>query len=150
MVAEFRWHAWSAEEAGTFGDPETQVLMPRLHADIVPALQAAATGSLAHTDLRWSADAAVCVVMAAKGYPDAYGKGDSIGGLDRVPDDVVVFHAGTAKRNGDIVAAGGRVLAVTGTGADVREARRRAYAGVEAMDWPGGIRRRDIAVSAAT
>ena len=132
-----------------FGDPETQVLMPRLHSDIVPALQAAATGSLAHTDLRWSADAAVCVVMAAKGYPDAYGKGDGIGGLDRVPDDVVVFHAGTAKRNGDVVTVGGRVLAVTGMGADIHEARRRAYAGVEAIDWPGGIWRRDIAVSAA-
>ena len=132
-----------------FGDPETQVLLPRLRSDIVPALQATATGSLAHADLRWSEDAAVCVVMAAKGYPGAYGKGDRIGGLDRVPDDVVVFHAGTAKRNGDITADGGRVLAVTGMGTDIHAARRRAYAGVEAIDWPGGVWRKDIAASAA-
>jgi len=129
-----------------FGDPETQPLMMRLDSDIVPALLACADGGLGNVDLAWKDEAALCVVMAANGYPGAYDKGSVIQGLDAADamDGVTVFHAGTATSDGATVATGGRVLGVTALGTDVAEAQRRAYTAVDAVDWPGGFCRRDI------
>jgi phosphoribosylamine--glycine ligase len=129
-----------------FGDPETQVLMPRLKSDFLTALVAARDGVLDQIDLRWSDDAALTVVMAAKGYPGAYDKGSEIRGLNDAQSrpGVQVFHAGTAQRDGQIIAAGGRVLNITATGKTVHEARERAYAVVDEIHWPAGFCRRDI------
>lgn len=130
-----------------FGDPECQVLCTRLRSDLLPALLAAAQGGLGHMSLRWRDEAALCVVMAAKGYPGAYEKGSAIGKLEVAAalPGVQVFHAGT-KLDADkgIVASGGRVLGVTARGSDLREAQRNAYAAVDAIDWPEGFCRRDI------
>jgi phosphoribosylamine--glycine ligase len=134
-----------------FGDPETQVQMLRLQSDIVPYLLAAATGRLAGLEPpRWRAEAAVCVVLAAKGYPEAPQTGTVIAGAEAdFGPDVVVFHAGTRRReDGALVAAGGRVLNVCATGATVAEARRRAYAAIARIDWPGGFHRTDIGARA--
>lgn len=129
-----------------FGDPEAQVLMIRLMSDPLPALIAAHDGVLKEFDLRWHRDAAVCVVMAARGYPGEPRRGGEIRGLDRIDDPrVKIFHAGTRRDGGRLVADGGRVLGVTATGNDVAEARRRAYAAVDRIDWPDGFCRRDIA-----
>ena len=129
-----------------FGDPECQVLMMRLKSDLLPALMASRDGALAHFDLRWHDEAALTVVMAARGYPGAYDKGSEIRGLDKAAKlpGVTVFHAGTAHKDGKIVATGGRVLNVTATGKTVAEAQKRAYEAVDAIDWPGGFCRRDI------
>jgi phosphoribosylamine--glycine ligase len=129
-----------------FGDPECQVLMQRLASDIVPALQAAATGSLADINLDWHDDVAMTVVMAANNYPGAYEKGTVIKQLDSVDtDDTMVFHAGTAQaENGDMTAIGGRVLNITAKGKTVAQARAKAYIGIEKIDWPGGFCRQDI------
>jgi phosphoribosylamine--glycine ligase len=130
-----------------FGDPETQVLMMRLKSDIVPALLACADGGLNHLDLRWSDEAALTVVMAAKGYPDAYKKGTEIKGLEAAGkvEGVQVFHAGTKADGAHILANGGRVLNVTAMAPTVEQARERAYKAVDAIDWPDGFCRRDIA-----
>src|ERR1051325_10410230 len=129
-----------------FGDPECQVLMLRLMSDLVPALIAARDGQLKNFDLRWYDDAALTVVMATKGYPDAYGKGSEIKGLDKAAkvEGVEIFHAGTVKDGNRILANGGRVLNVCGRGKTVREAQKRAYAGIDCIDWRDGIYRRDI------
>lgn len=128
-----------------FGDPECQVLMMRLKSDIVPALQAAADGSVKGLVLDWHDDAAMTVVMAANGYPGAYENGTVIGGLDAVDAASMVFHAGTARaEDGTITATGGRVLNVTARGKTVAQAQASAYAGVDAIDWPQGFCRRDI------
>ena len=130
-----------------FGDPETQVLMLRLMSDIVPALMAARDGQLKNFDLRWYSDAALTVVMAAKGYPGPYEKGTLIEGLDEAAliEHVEIFHAGTMTKNGDdIFANGGRVLNVCARGKNVREAQQRAYAAVDKIKWPNGFCRRDI------
>jgi phosphoribosylamine--glycine ligase len=130
-----------------FGDPECQVLMPRLMSDVLPALIACTDGVLGSLDLRWMKGAALTVVMAANGYPGDYEKGSEIRGLmdaGRVPG-VTVFHAGTAAgENGAVLATGGRVLGVTALGANVAEAQKRAYQAVDRIDWPGGFCRRDI------
>jgi len=129
-----------------FGDPECQALMMRLQSDLVPALLATRDGVLNRVDLRWYDDSAICVVMAANGYPDDPQRGSEIRGLDEAggEPDVKIFHAGT-KRDGDrILADGGRVLGVNATGADLGAARERAYAAVDKIDWPGGFCRRDI------
>ncbi|MGH6825509.1 phosphoribosylamine--glycine ligase [Methyloceanibacter sp.] len=129
-----------------FGDPECQALMLRLKSDLLPALLATAEGRLASVELEWSGDPALCVVMAAKGYPGAYAKGTEIRGLDAAArnPDVQIFHAGT-KRNGDrILADGGRVLGVTARGRDIREAQASAYAAVDKIEWPEGFCRHDI------
>jgi phosphoribosylamine---glycine ligase len=130
-----------------FGDPETQPMMMRLKSDIVPALLACADGGLRHLDLRWSDDAALTVVMAARGYPDAYKKGTEIKGLEAAGqvEGVQVFHAGTKADGGHILSNGGRVLNVTARAATVEEARNRAYKAVDLIDWPDGFCRRDIA-----
>ena len=129
-----------------FGDPEAQVLLPRLASDPVEALMAARDGRLDEITLRWRAETALCVVMAARGYPGAYDKGSEIRGIEAAEeiDGVTVFHAGTRRENGRLVAAGGRVLGVTALGEDIAEAQARAYAAVDRIDWPGGFCRRDI------
>jgi len=130
-----------------FGDPECQVLMMRLKSDILPALIASADGGLKHFDLRWSADTALTVVMAAKGYPDAYQKGSEIRGLDAAVkvEGVEIFHAGTKADGSRVLANGGRVLNVSAVAPTVEEARARAYRAVDLIDWPEGFCRRDIA-----
>jgi phosphoribosylamine--glycine ligase len=129
-----------------FGDPETQVLMLRLKSDLVPLLYAAATGTLDKAPApEWRGDAAICVVLAAPGYPDSPKVGSVIRNADRdFGPDVQVFHAGTAREGDDLKAAGGRVLNVCARGATLAEARERAYAAVDAIDWPEGFHRRDI------
>ena len=129
-----------------FGDPECQVLMPRLDGDIVPYLVAAANGALANLPPpRWRDDAAICVVLAAEGYPDAPLAGSVIKGAEQdFGPDVVVFHAGTARReDGALVAAGGRVLNVCARGETLAVARDRAYAAIARIDWPEGFHRTD-------
>ena len=130
-----------------FGDPECQVLMPRLASDLLPLLVAACDGVLDHVDARWRDEAALCVVMASKGYPGSYQKGTPIWGLEEAAaaDGVTIFHAGTAKDGAGFSATGGRVLGVTALGDTVAAAQRRAYEAVDRIDWPGGFCRRDIA-----
>ena len=129
-----------------FGDPECQVLMLRLESDVVPYLLAAATGALGDVPApAWRDEAVICVVLAARGYPEA----PETGSVIRLPQDwedgVVVFHAGTARRaDGALIAAGGRVLNVCARGSTLAEARARAYAAVDRIDWPQGFHRRDI------
>ncbi len=129
-----------------FGDPECQPLMVRLMSDLLPALIAASDGVLKSFDLRWYDEAAVCVVMAAKGYPGSYRKGTEIKGLAaaNAVEGVTVFHAGTSEEDGRILATGGRVLGITARGRDVAEAQQRAYEAVDLIDWPDGFCRRDI------
>ncbi|TDI58539.1 MAG: phosphoribosylamine--glycine ligase [Alphaproteobacteria bacterium] len=129
-----------------FGDPECQVLMMRLKSDILPALIACNEGGLDHFDLRWHDTAAMTVVMATEGYPGSYEKGSVISNLEGASADenVEIFHAGTSVEGDTIIATGGRVLNVTGTGANVAEARANAYRAVEAVDWPQGFYRSDI------
>jgi phosphoribosylamine--glycine ligase len=131
-----------------FGDPETQAVLPRLRSDLLELLEASTRpGGLAGVEPEWTDDWAVTVVLASRGYPDSSSSGDVIDGLDEV-EDVEVFHAATARRDGDIVTAGGRVLAVTGLGPGAGEARDRAYAGVERIRFDGRQVRRDIAARA--
>lgn len=129
-----------------FGDPETQPLLARLKSDLVPVLLACARGDLSGIEMEWHDKAAVCVVMAAGGYPGDYVNGQVIEGLDAAAgmEDVVVFHAGTTLQDGDIITAGGRVLGVTGLGSTVAEAIDRAYQGVKAIGWQGVHYRTDI------
>jgi phosphoribosylamine--glycine ligase len=129
-----------------FGDPECQVLMARLASDVLPLLKAARDGTLDQVSPQWRDAAALCVVMATKGYPGSHEKGSVIGGLDAAQKDpgVTIFHAGTALASGNVQAVGGRVLGVTATGASVAEAQRLAYGAVEKIDWPEGFYRSDI------
>ena len=129
-----------------FGDPECQVLMMRLGAQALDAMLACAEGRLGEARINWANDHAMTVVMAANGYPGPYEKGSVIGGLDDLPEDSrnMVFHAGTGRQNGKLTATGGRVLNVTARGATLTEARDRAYAMVDGVDWPDGFCRRDI------
>ncbi len=136
-----------------FGDPECQALMLRLKSDLVPALLAARDGMLDRVDLRWYDEASLCVVMAAKGYPDNPVRGGEIRGLDAAAadPDVKIFHAGTRREpapteagGGRLIADGGRVLGIGATGADLAAARARAYVAIDRIDWPDGFCRRDI------
>jgi phosphoribosylamine--glycine ligase len=130
-----------------FGDPETQVLCPRLKSDLLPALIASHDGQLGNFDLRWHDKAALTVVMAANGYPGSYEKGSVIGGLERAAalPEVTLFHAGTRRDTaGRLLANGGRVLNVTATGRTIAEAQARAYQAVDLIDWASGFCRRDI------
>jgi phosphoribosylamine--glycine ligase len=129
-----------------FGDPECQVLLPRLKSDLLPALIAARDGVLGDFDLRWRDETAVCVVLAAQGYPDDPLKGTEIRGLEVAAQEpsVTLFHAGTKRRDDRLVADGGRVLNVVALGHDIGQARARAYAAVDRIDWPEGFCRRDI------
>ncbi|MFC3528275.1 phosphoribosylamine--glycine ligase [Paracoccus mangrovi] len=129
-----------------FGDPECQVLMMRLGAQALDLILACAEGRLGETAVNWAEDHALTVVLAANGYPGSYEKGSHIGGLEALDEDSshMVFHAGTARVDGAVLATGGRVLAATGRGATLAEAHTRAYALADAIDWPGGFYRRDI------
>ena len=135
-----------------FGDPECQVLMLRLGAQAFDLMHATAEGRLAEAKVNWAEDHALTVVMAAKGYPGDYAKGSAIGQLDDLPEDSrnMVFHAGTTLKDGAITSSGGRVLNVTARGSDLAEAQARAYAMVDAIDWPDGFCRRDIGWRALT
>jgi phosphoribosylamine---glycine ligase len=134
-----------------FGDPECQALMMRLMSDPLPALIAAHDGVLKSVDLRWHADSALCVVMAANGYPGEPRRGSEIRGLDAAASDrkVKIFHAGTRRDDGRLLADGGRVLGVTALGGNLAEARHSAYAAIDRIDWPEGFCRRDIGRDAA-
>ncbi|MFN0193603.1 MAG: phosphoribosylamine--glycine ligase [Aestuariivirga sp.] len=128
-----------------FGDPETQVLMPRLKGDLLSLLLATADGALDKVSVSWRDETALTVVMAAKGYPGDYVKAAPIGGLDQdFGAGVEIFHAGTAMKDGKLVSNGGRVLNVTSLGANSREAQSKAYAAVDKIDFPQGFARRDI------
>ena len=129
-----------------FGDPETQVLMMRLGAQALDLLLACAEGRLDKAQVNWADDHAITVVMAAKGYPGAYQKGSVIHGLRRLPEDSrhMCFHAGTAEKDGHIVANGGRVLNITARGDSLADARNRAYAMLDHLNWPEGFCRSDI------
>jgi phosphoribosylamine---glycine ligase len=129
-----------------FGDPECQVLMMRLGAQVFDLMLACTEGRLAEMAVNWAQDHAMCVVMAARGYPGAYEKGSEIKGLEALPEDSwhMTFHAGTVARDGRILASGGRVLGVTARGATLAEAQARAYGMVDLIDWPEGFCRRDI------
>ena len=132
-----------------FGDPECQVLMMRIDADLLPYLMATATGALGDMpDIPWSPDPAITVVLAANGYPGAYEKGSAIKGVSEANrmEGVQVFEAGTARNaDGERIAAGGRVLNVTASGETLHYAADRAYAAIDQIDWPEGFCRRDIA-----
>jgi phosphoribosylamine--glycine ligase len=129
-----------------FGDPECQPLLMRMKSDIVPVLLAVAAGDISKVEIEWHEKAAVCVVLAAQGYPGDYPKGDEISGLEKAGelDDLFVFHAGTATRDGKFVTNGGRVLGVTALGATVETAIGNAYQGVTAISWNGVHYRTDI------
>jgi phosphoribosylamine---glycine ligase len=128
------------------GDPEAQVLLVRLKTDLGQLLLGVADGMLDHMDLRWYDDAALCVVLATRGYPGAYVNGSEICGLDAAAqvDGVTIFHAATRREQGRVIATGGRVLGVTAQAPTLREAQDRAYAAVDRIDWPEGFCRRDI------
>jgi phosphoribosylamine--glycine ligase len=128
-----------------FGDPECQPLMSRLKSDLGQVLLAAAEGRLAGVELEWDARVALCVVVASDGYPGDFAKDQPIFGLDAVEEaGTIVFHAGTSRKDGVIVNAGGRVLGVTALGATVSEAQRVVYTALERLNWSGGFYRRDI------
>ena len=132
-----------------FGDPETQVVLPRLRSDLLDLLmRATERGGLEDVELEWDERAAVTVVLASRGYPESSSSGDVISGLDRVPDGVEVTHAGTAEAGGAVVTAGGRVLNVTALGDDVGAARDAAYAAADMIEFDGRQLRRDIALHA--
>jgi phosphoribosylamine--glycine ligase len=125
------------------GDPETEVVMPRIAGDILPLLHAAAAGTLAGMSLEKDVRAASTVMLVAGGYPEEYEKGDAIAGLDEVKDSMV-FHAGTAETNGNIVTNGGRVLAITSYGNDIHDALRVSYENAEKINWKGKYYRTDL------
>ncbi len=133
-----------------FGDPETQALLPRLSSDLIPALEACVDGTLDESLVTWKPAACVSVVLASKGYPEAYPKGLVIRGLEAAAalDDVIVFHAGTALRDGQVVTAGGRVLGVTALGSTMSAAVKRVYEAVDLISFEGMQVRRDIAARA--
>jgi phosphoribosylamine---glycine ligase len=134
-----------------FGDPETQAILPRLRSDLLALLQAATVpGGLEGVQLEWTPETAVTLVLASRGYPASASSGDVISGLDALPPEVYVTHAGTARaENGSFVTAGGRVLSITALGRDAAAARAAAYAAADMVDFPGKQLRRDIALRAA-
>ena len=129
-----------------FGDPETQVVLPLLDGDLIEIMHACAAGTLADVPIRWKNSAAVCVVLAAGGYPGSYKKGDEIQGIaDAEAAGALVFHAGTAEQDGKIVTNGGRVLGVVGMGADISSAAESSYAAVARISFKDAFYRKDIA-----
>lgn len=131
-----------------FGDPETQVILPRMGTDLLELMLAANEGTLAGREIEWSSEKAVCVVLASEGYPESSSSGDEIFGLDEIPEGVFLYHGATEYENGRLYTAGGRVLNVIGIGPTVMEARARAYAAVERIQFPGVQYRTDIALEA--
>ncbi len=133
-----------------FGDPETQVLLPRLENDLVELLEATIDGRLAAVNAKWKPESAVCVVLASGGYPGSYATGKPIAGLEAKTDGVTIFHAGTRLQDGRMVTSGGRVLGVTALAHDLASARARAYAAVAGINFEGRHFRRDIAAKGLT
>ncbi|KJS84792.1 MAG: phosphoribosylamine--glycine ligase [Peptococcaceae bacterium BICA1-8] len=131
-----------------FGDPETQAVLPRLKSDLIDIMEAVVDGELDKVSVEWFVEAAVCVVMAAGGYPEEYENGKIVSGLKNVPESVLVFHAGTNKAEEYILTNGGRVLGVTALGMDIKEAINKAYQGVEQISFEGAHYRRDIGAKA--
>lgn len=131
-----------------FGDPETQVILPRLGTDLLELMLAVNDETLAGREIAWSAEKAVCVVLASEGYPETSSSGDEIRGLENIPAGVYIYHAGTEEYDGKFYTAGGRVLNVVGTGTSIIEARARAYAAVEQIHFDGMQYRTDIALEA--
>ena len=127
-----------------FGDPETQSLMPLLKSDLVPILEACIDGTLDRVKVEWHEGACACVVLASGGYPGSYQKGIAIHGLGKLPRDVAAFHAGTARKDGGMVTAGGRVLGITARGATLDDALAKAYEGVRCVSFDGMHYRTDI------
>lgn len=129
-----------------FGDPETQVVLPRMENDIIDVMEACIDGTLDSVDLKFADNAAVCVVLASKGYPESYEKGIEMTGFEAFDgkDDYYCFHAGTAKKDGRIVTNGGRVVGITATGNDLKEARRKAYEATKWIDFSNKYCRNDI------
>ena len=127
-----------------FGDPETQVVLPRLQSDLYEIFEAVIDGRLAHTEIKWNDKAAVCVVMASGGYPQSYETGFEITGLP--VENAIVFHAGTKLENGKLVTAGGRVLGVTALGEDIADARTKAYDAVSKIHFKNAHYRHDIGI----
>jgi phosphoribosylamine--glycine ligase len=131
------------------GDPETQVVLPRLKTDLVDIVLAAMNGRLGEMDIEWSDEAAVCVIAASEGYPGSYPKGRAITGIEAAEaQGALVFHAGTAFKDGELVTSGGRVLGIVGLGRDIAEARNRAYEAVSVIEFEGMQNRNDIAAKA--
>jgi len=128
-----------------FGDPETQVVLPLMESDLLDLMLAVENGHLSQYHLRLKEEYGVCVVLASGGYPDAYQTGYPIEGLDEVPDDVLVFHAGTRNENGRLVTAGGRVLGITALAPELEAAVNKAYGAVQHIHFKDMHYRRDIA-----
>jgi phosphoribosylamine--glycine ligase len=129
-----------------FGDPETQVVLPRLKTDLVDIMQAVVGGKLEGTQMEWSEEACVGVVMASGGYPGSYKTGYTVYGLDDVDDDIMVFHAGTRiSPEGKVLTSGGRVLTVAATGRDLEDARKKVYNNISRISFEGCQYRKDIA-----
>lgn len=126
------------------GDPETQVVLPLLETDLVDIVTASLTGELENIEVKWKDKAAVCVIMSSAGYPGPYEKGEVIYGLDQVVNPSIIFHAGTAEKDGEIITSGGRVLGVTAVGETLKEARELAYQSVEKVSFNGAHYRTDI------
>jgi phosphoribosylamine--glycine ligase len=135
-----------------FGDPEAQPILFRLKSDIIEIMEAIIDSGLSEADVEWKQEASVCVVIASKGYPGNYEKGKVINGIDKAEEikGVKVFHAGTAKKDNNIVTAGGRVLGVTASGIDINEAVKTAYKAIEKIKFEGMHYRKDIASKAFT
>jgi phosphoribosylamine--glycine ligase len=131
-----------------FGDPETQVILPRLKSDLTDIMLATVQGRLDDVTPEWDSDACVGVVMASGGYPQSYTPGLPIAGLDRVDEDIMVFQGGTVEREGELYTNGGRVLTVVGRGKDVAEARQRVYSNVNRIQFEGCYYRQDIGLMA--
>jgi phosphoribosylamine--glycine ligase len=127
-----------------FGDPETQVILMRLDSDLYDIMNAVATSTLDQVEVKWKDEQVTCVVLASGGYPGSYEKGKVITGLDDLPDDIVVFHAGTAMKDGQLVTNGGRVLNVCAAGKNLEETRDKVYKAIEKIHFDGMYCRKDI------
>ena len=128
-----------------FGDPETQVVLPRLKTDLYEIFDAIIDGRLSDVDIQWTDDACVCVILASGGYPESYKKGVPIT-IGKLPEDIVLYHAGTAFKDGTLVTSGGRVIGVTAKGKDIEEARKKAYVAIKNIHFDGMFYRHDIGI----
>lgn len=128
-----------------FGDPETQVVLPRLKTDLYEIFDAIIDGRLSDVDIQWTDDACVCVILASGGYPESYKKGVPIT-IGKLPGDIVLYHAGTAFKDGKLVTSGGRVIGVTAKGKDIEEARKKAYDAIKNIHFDGMFYRHDIGI----
>ena len=129
-----------------FGDPETQVLLPRLKTDLIEIFDRIEERKLKDINIDWSEEGTVCVILASEGYPGDYEKGFEIKGLEDIPKDLLVFHSGTAEDNGKIVTNGGRVLGMVGKGKTIEEAREKVYRNIDKISFEGAFYRRDIGI----